>query len=89
MNISLFRISLFMQTNYDRFWIKKICQKFKKKEKFFNVNMKILISVAVTISDYKIKVKSEILTEAFDKILNENHMIYMIFSNFSNETAVD
>ena len=48
--------------------------------------MKTLISIAVTISDHQIKIKSVIFIEAFNKIFNKNHVI---FNNFLNEITVD
>ncbi len=53
--------------------------------------MRILISAAIIISDYKIKMKNdEALTEAliktFNKILDEN---YIILDDFSNKIEVD
>ena len=36
--------------------------------------MRILISITVMISDYKIKIKNIILIETFNKIFDKNHM---------------
>jgi len=52
--------------------------------------MRILISVAVIISDHKIKIKTD---EALIKALIETYKIfnesYMTFNNFSDKTEVD
>ena len=53
--------------------------------------MKILINVAVTILNYKIKAKSNealirIFIETFSKIFNKSHMT---FNNHSDEIKID
>ena len=91
-NILLFRMSLLMQTNYNRLWIdKKSVKNLKKIKKKLSINIKILINIAVIISNHKIKMKSEILIRILNKnhMINVIHMICMTSGNFLNEIVID
>ena len=65
---------------------RKDLSRVQEKKRKFNINMRILISITVMISDYKIKIKNIILIETFNKIFDKNHVIS---DDFSNETAVN
>ena len=91
MNILSYSMSLLMQINCDRFWIKKIHLKFKKKKRKFSNIIRILISIIMIISNYKIKIKInktliKIFIKTLSKIFDEN---YVTLNDFSDKTEVN
>ena len=65
---------------------KKNLSKVQEKKRKFNINMRILINIVMTISDHKIKIKNIIFIKTFNKIFDKNHMIS---DDFSDKIVVD
>ncbi len=78
-----------MQANYDRLWIGTRSVKSSRKiERRLSINTRTLISINVTISNCKIKAKSETLIKA----LNKNHVTlvtHVILVKLLDKTEVD